>query len=52
MVCQYLRNAFRFQAKFEKDKEAAKGMVYAAVLVMDALEEYDANFSSDAEPDH
>ena len=50
-VVNALMVAFRIQAKFEKDKEAAKGMIYAALQVMGALEEYDANFSSDSEPD-
>ena len=51
-VVNALMVAFRIQAKFEKDKEAAKGMIYAALQVMGALEEYDENFSSDSEPDH
>ena len=44
-VVMALMVAFRIQAKFEKNKEAAKGMIYAAMQVMDALEVYDANYS-------
>ena len=44
-VVMALMVAFRIQAKFEKNKEAAKGMIYAALRVMDALEEYDRDWS-------
>ena len=44
-VVMALMVAFRIQAKFEQNNEAAKGMIYAAMRVMDALEEYGANFS-------